>query len=186
MILLFIKSLYILIHLLIGIYDFSFYRIPNSFLGALLVLYGISAPFYIGAETILTSGLVFVIILLLAIGLYALKLIGGGDAKYLAVATLWVGAHGALDFIFFVALIGGILAIIYLFLRNPIGHVSDSVWSWIQKREERWPMLRYVWKGSGTGSEMGKRENVSSAMIPYGMAIATAAILMIKFTPLML
>src|SRR5437016_1446584 len=109
-----IQTIYIIIHVLIGVYDFSFYRIPNVLLGALLVLYGFYAPFYMGIEDIMISLVIFAIVLAISFALFAGKIIGGGDAKYLATASLWMGAHGIMQFLFIVALLGGLLGIIYL------------------------------------------------------------------------
>ena len=182
MVLIFIKILYCLINILIGIYDFSFYRIPNLLLGALLVLYGLCAPFYMSPGSILSALAVFAIVLVLGLILYASKIIGGGDAKYFAVASLWAGFSGVVQLFFIIALVGGGAAIIYLLLRDHVARLSDGLWALIQKMEERVPTLQYVWVGSGEGPENGKRENISSRMVPYGVAIATGAIIMMLYS----
>lgn len=50
---------------------------------------------------------------LLAVGyaLFALSVFGGGDAKLLAAAGLWLGYPGCLSFLIFTALAGGVLAV---------------------------------------------------------------------------
>ncbi len=179
-----IKTLYVLLHIAIGIYDFSFYRIPNLLLGALLVLYGLSAPFYMGFEDILNALIVFSVMLIIGLALFAAKFIGGGDAKYLAVASLWAGFPGVVQLLFFTTLIGGLLAIVYLVLRDHIARLSDWIWEKIQSAEKSFPVLEYLWVGSGTGPEVGKRENINSRMIPYGIAIAAGAIIMMILQPL--
>lgn len=184
MLLIFIKTIYVTIHFVIGVYDFSFYRIPNILLGVLFLLYGLYAPFYMAGEDILTSLLIFIVVLAIGFGLFATKIIGGGDAKYIATASLWMGIHGIIQFIFTVAVVGGLLGFIYLFFRDHIMRFSDWVWSHIQKMEARYPVLQGLWVGSGTGVEAGKRENIDSRMVPYGIAIATAAIIMLAMNPL--
>ena len=180
----FIQTIYIIIHVLIGVYDFSFYRIPNVLLGALLVLYGFYAPFYMGIEDIMISLVIFAIVLAISFALFAGKIIGGGDAKYLATASLWMGAHGIMQFLFIVAVLGGLLGIIYLLLRDPLMRLSDWIWSQFQKAESRYPIFQKLWLGSDAGVEAGKRENINSHMLPYGVAIATAAIVMWTILPL--
>ncbi len=175
MFLILIKAIYILINLAIGVYDFSFYRIPNLLLAALLVLYGLCAPFYMSFENLLISFVVFAVVLVAGFILYILKIIGGGDAKYLAVSALWAGFPGVVHLIFLVAVVGGLVAIIYLILRDYVARLSDWLWSQIQKAEERFPILQSVWVGSGKGSEKGKRENINPRMVPYGIAIAIGA-----------
>lgn len=51
---------------------------------------------------------------LLALGyaLFAVRLFGGGDAKLLAAAGLWLGYPGCLSFLAFTALAGGLLAVL--------------------------------------------------------------------------
>lgn len=178
MLLIIIKSIYILINVIIGIYDFSFYRIPNLLLGALLVLYGLSAPFYMTTGNILKALAVFAIIFVIGLILYAFKLIAVGDVKYLAVASLWVGFPGVVQLILLIAVMGGLVAIIYLLLKDHVARLSDWMWSQIQKLEEHYPIFQSVWIGSGIGPELGKRENINLRMVPYGVAIAIGAIIM--------
>jgi prepilin peptidase CpaA len=186
MFLVIIKTIYVLINVIIGIYDFSFYRIPNLLLGALLVLYGLCAPFYMGFESILNSFVVFGVMLLVTLALYAAKTIGGGDAKYLAVVSLWAGFPGVVQLIFLIAIIGGLIAIVYLLLKDYTARLSDWMWSKIQKLEERFSAFRLLWIGSGVGPEAGKRDNISSNMVPYGVAIAIGSIIAMLMHPLTL
>ena len=179
-----ILALVVFIHFLIGVYDFSFYRIPNLLLGVLVVLYGFYAPLYLDLHTILSSLVIFAIILAVSFGLYAFKLIGAGDAKYISVTSLWFGVHGIVPLLFLISLVGGVLALVYLVLRDHVGRFSDWVWLKIQKAEVLYPTLQYVWIGSGSGPEKGKRENIGSRMIPYGIAIAAGSIIMLMIQPI--
>jgi prepilin peptidase CpaA len=184
MLLLLIKITYVIINLFTGLYDFSFFRIPNLFLGVLVVMYGIFAPFYLGGHALLNSLILFAIILLLSFVLFYFKIIGGGDAKYISVTSLWVGPHEIINYLFLVSLVGGGLAIIYLLLRDHISRLSDWAWTRFQNAEKRYPYLQSLWIGSGAGSELGKRENIDSRSIPYGVAIAIGAIFMMVRNPL--
>lgn len=186
MLLLFIKILYITINVLIGVYDFTFYRIPNLFLAMLLVLYAFYAPLYLGIEAILSSLAVFAIVLFFSFLLFAFKFIGAGDAKYLGVTSLWMGLEGVLTFFLIFSLIGGGLAILYLLFRDHLARFSDWVWIQVQKLENRFSFFQSVWLASGIGSEKGKRVNISSRMIPYGIAIASGAILIMLYNPRLL
>ena len=174
----FILIIYVLIHMLIAVYDFSFYRIPNLFLVALLILYGFFAPFSLSPDDLVNSLIVFGIVLSVGFALFVLQIIGGGDAKYIAVASLWVGFPGVIQLLFFITTAGALLALVYLFLRYYMAKSSDWVWMQIQKAERRLPILQYVWWGSGRGPEGGTRENIEARMIPYGVAIAIGAIIM--------
>lgn len=182
--LLIILSLFVLLNVMIGFYDFSFYRIPNLLLGLLLMLYGFYAPLYLDFNTIASSLIIFAVVFVFSFALYALKAIGAGDAKYLAVVALWFGVHGIIPLLFFVSLAGGMLALVYVLLGTPIARLSDWVWSKIQKAEVSCPRLEGLWLGSGKGPEKGTRENIGSRMIPYGIAIAAGSIITLIINPI--
>lgn len=182
-----VSIIYAMIHIGIAIYDFSFYRIPNVLLGALFMLYVLCIPFTMGMSSILISFGIFAIVLGISFVLFSLKYFGAGDAKYLAVASLWMGGgQGVFQFLLIVAVIGGTIALIYLLLKDHIARFSDFVWAFIQRGETKYPFLQTVWVGSGGGAERGRRENISSKAIPYGVAIASGALIMMKLKPLLI
>ncbi|PXA99849.1 peptidase [Nostoc sp. 3335mG] len=92
------------------------------------------------------------IVLAVAFGLFALRLIGGGDAKLAAATTLWLGFGSTLPYIAYTALFGGVLTIVILILRGiPLS-----------------PLLaRMGW--------LARLHNKRSG-IPYGVAMAIAGI----------
>lgn len=176
-----IKFLFVVLNSLIGIYDFSFYRIPNFLLGTLLVLYSFFAVLYLDTSQILVSLLTGAVVLIACLLLYALKLFGAGDSKFLTVASLWAGFPGVISLLIYMAILGGVLGIIYLALRPYINRLSDLTWSLIQKLEKSSPLFEKVWLGSGSGPEKGKRENIAANSIPYGVAIAAGSIIYFIF-----
>lgn len=182
MLILIIKVLFIFINALIAIYDFSFYRIPNIFLIALLVLFGLTAPFTMGIHDIINSLLTVGVVFLVCIVLFLTKIFGAGDAKYFSVAALWMGYPDVFPFVVITSLAGGGLALAYLAAQSYFGRISDLMWMFIQKLEKRLPFLESVWIGSGIGPEKGNREHIKPKTIPYGVAIATGAIVMTFFT----
>lgn len=151
------------------------------------MLYVLCIPFAMETDTILISFGVFLAVLAVGFLLYALKYFGAGDAKYLAVASLWIGGgQGVLQFILIVTMMGGLLAVLYLLLKDHMARLSDVIWNFIQKGETKYPWLQLIWVGSGSGAERGSRENISSKAIPYGVAIASGALIMMKLKPLLL
>jgi len=182
-----VSIIYVVLHVGIAIYDFSFYRIPNVLLGALFMLYVLCIPFAMETDAILISFGVFLAVLAAGLGLYALKYFGAGDAKYLAVASLWIGGgQEIIQFIFIVTMMGGVLAVLYLLFKEHMARLSNVIWNFIQKGETKYPLLQSVWVGSGSGAERGNRENISSKVVPYGVAIASGALIMMKLKPLLL
>lgn len=58
-------------------------------------------------------------VFLACFALFALNVMGGGDAKLLAAATLWFGFDSSLvEFLVYVAFIGGILTFVIVLLRS--------------------------------------------------------------------
>ena len=92
------------------------------------------------------------IVLVAGFGLFAFRFIGGGDAKLLAVAALWLGTGQLMEFLVIMTLAGGLLAIAMKF------------WWWVKLETE----LR---KLDGIKSRIK-----SSIDLPYGVAITAGAL----------
>jgi prepilin peptidase CpaA len=56
--------------------------------------------------------------LLACVILFFLHIFGGGDAKVIAAASLWVGLPGMTTFVFWMALAGGLLGLVLIALRR--------------------------------------------------------------------
>ncbi len=93
------------------------------------------------------------IVLVVAFAMFALRWIGGGDAKLAAATTLWLGFGLTLPYLAYTALLGGVLTLAILFLRRmPMpGIVATMPW-----------LTRLLDRKQG---------------IPYGVAMAVAGLL---------
>jgi len=91
------------------------------------------------------------LMLVAGFGLFAANVIGGGDAKLFAAASLWIGWSQLMPFAIYTALAGGVLAIVAkMWQVVRIEHeVKDAAWL--------------------------KRIIRSNFDLPYGVAIATGA-----------
>lgn len=99
------------------------------------------------------------LMLVIGIVLFAGGILGGGDAKLMAAASLWVGFPLLLQFVMWVALAGGLLAIAILLLRRiPADKLKGPAWL--------------------------HRLNNKEQGIPYGVAIAVAALIQFPNTTL--
>jgi prepilin peptidase CpaA len=100
-------------------HDVSTMWIPNwvsialgaAFIPAALAV-GLTVP-QIGMHLIVGG-----IALLVCVILFFLNVFGGGDAKVIAAASLWVGLPGMTSFVFWMALAGGILGLVLLIARR--------------------------------------------------------------------
>src|SRR5215203_2041132 len=80
-------------------------KIRNSLVLLFLLAYAVLAPLVgFGAYEIVTSIFVAFAVLLLAFALFALGLLGGGDAKLAAVTALWFGADQTPTYLIYTAL----------------------------------------------------------------------------------
>lgn len=136
-----------------GAFDLLTMTIPNRVSGFLCGAFVVAAYFAgLSMETFLWHLGVGAAVLAAGIAFYSMKWIGGGDAKLLAAASLWIGADNFVLYLGEVAVLGGVLAVIILAYRQfPLDAFPLPEWA-----------LRLHKRGSG---------------IPYGLAIAGAALM---------
>ena len=98
------------------------------------------------------------VVLVVAFTMFALRWIGGGDAKLAAATTLWLGFGLTLPYLVYTALLGGVLTLVILMLRRiPLT-----------------PMIaRFRWLERLHDHKQG---------IPYGVAMAVAGLLIYSNT----
>ncbi len=101
-------------------------------------------------------------LLLAGIILFARGIMGGGDLKLLAAASIWTGWNGLLDFLFLVAVLGGVLALVIFAALRLKGRMG-----WLG---------RVKWIG---------QDAAKSQPIPYGIAIGVAALALLPPNPVL-
>jgi len=141
-----------------AIEDFRRLIIPNGLIVGLCALW----PLHVATAPMLTlmaAGLaalcaagVFVVGALL----FSRGMIGGGDVKLLAAATLWAGPTATLSLLVWTGVLGGLLC---LFLLSPFGGLLVALR----------PIL-HAPSADPAGS-------ASRVLVPYGIAIAVAALI---------
>jgi prepilin peptidase CpaA len=92
------------------------------------------------------------LVLVLAFGLFARGWIGGGDAKLAAVTALWLGFDHLLPYVTYASLLGGALTVALLQFRMA-------------------PLPDWL-----AGNGWVQRLHADDAGVPYGVALATAAL----------
>ncbi|SEQ61959.1 prepilin peptidase CpaA [Faunimonas pinastri] len=155
--------LFSLVMIYAGIMDLTTMKIRNVLVLALVVLYCVVAPFSalswseIGWSVAVALG-VFVLTFIF----FFLGWIGGGDAKLAAAAALWFGAGASLPFFIWTAVLGGVLTLALLLFRSWLLPASLAGIPWIERLHEK--------RGG----------------IPYGAAMAPAALIVLPQTPWMI
>ena len=133
-------------------------RIPNG------VSLGIAAAFLVVApiagmpvQEMLMHFLVGAAVLIAGMILFSLRLVGGGDAKLLAAACLWLGPNQLLPYLVYVTIFGGALALLLLAYRGmPAGAFPLPAWA--------------------------ARLHKPRSGMPYGLAIAAGALAVYPLT----
>ena len=112
-------------------------------------------------QTILWHFLTFALVLFIGFVLFALNIIGGGDAKLAASTALWLGwAHTGL-YILLASVIGGFLTLLILKFRSTLIPEKFNKLEWVLRLHD-----------SKNGA-------------PYGIALGVAALLTYPSTPWM-
>ncbi|MFC5388025.1 prepilin peptidase [Brevundimonas bullata] len=144
-----------------GLHDVTTMKIPN-WISGLLILAFFPTALLLGLPLSVASMSVGLAVaaLLIGAGMFALKWLGGGDAKLMAAVTLWLGLSGALSFLLFTAMVGGGLCLGLILARAHLQVYALNGPVWITRLLEP--------KGD----------------VPYGVAIAVGALLAYPSSPL--
>lgn len=144
-----------------GLRDLTTMIIPN-WISAAIVVGFFPAALAVGLpwmEMLTHFGVAFVA-LLVGMAMFALRWIGGGDAKLMAATTLWLGLMSSLYFVLWTALFGGLFALALILSRK---HAQPFL-AWAP----RWLARLMEPKGD----------------IPYGVAIAIGALVAYPASPM--
>lgn len=144
--------------------DYKGYRIPNlvsvvivvSFVVAFGVTYltGQNEIIFMSWKSHLAS---FVIVLLATMVMFAFKIMGAGDSKMAAALSLWLGWGGLVPFLFYMAMMGGVLAAVSIVLKKYKPLKNPPTGTWLENAQ------------AGTNK------------LPYGIAIAVGALIAFVF-----
>ena len=134
-------------------------KIPNRI--SLALIGGFVAIALITRMPLETLGLHVVIaiaVLIATFTLFSLNMLGGGDAKLMAAGALWMGPDHIIEFVAYVTIFGGILAVAMLGYRNFLPANAFPLPAWARRLHR-----------TGEG-------------IPYGIAIAAAGLMLFPAT----
>ncbi len=118
-----------------AIKDITTLTIPN-WVNASIAGLGLVALIFSGLP-LMTMGwhlLIALIALAICMALFFTGVFGGGDAKMIPAVLIWVGPAGALSFILWTAIFGGVLAVLLLPIRSvaPGGYVAGRQFASLQ------------------------------------------------------
>lgn len=145
-----------------GLKDLTTMQIPN-WISLLLIVFFFPAALLMGLP-LTTIGLHVAVgfaALVVGAGMFALRWIGGGDAKLMAAACLWLGLQGSGMFLLWTGVMGGLFCLALLFARFHSRPYLVGAPGWVVSLMEP--------KGD----------------IPYGVAIAAGALMAYPASPLL-
>jgi prepilin peptidase CpaA len=148
--------------------DFRRYIIPNALPIGLCLLWPLNLasaadPIVLALGSLGCASVVFIVGALL----FARGYIGGGDVKLLSAATLWAGPTGTPALLIGTGIFGGMLA---LMLLAPFGNYAITAGRALLERRLR----------SGAAFACGE---ATVMQVPYGVAIAAAAVTVMILLP---
>lgn len=143
-----------------GSMDLLTMTIPNRISIALIAAFGVALPFS-GLDLSGVASHVGAGLLMLAVGIvmFSQGWFGGGDAKLMAAASLWVGLEYLMTYLLCVAVAGGLLVIAILLYRQIVLP----------------PSLMQV--------EWATRLHAKAGGVPYGIALAAGGLWVYPQTP---
>ena len=134
--------------------------IPNRVSLLMVAGFLVLAPFMgLGLDGFLSHLGVGAAMLAVGVVMFSLGWLGGGDAKLFAAGALWVGFDHLLEFTFYITLAGGALTLLLLNFRSTIPHPL---------------IMKQAWAMHLHNPRTG---------VPYGIAIAVAALLVYPDLP---
>lgn len=141
--------------------DLATMTIPNRLSIVLVGAFGlIAAAGGVSFEAFLMHTAAGALVLAVCFGMFARGWIGGGDAKFAASIALWIGFDTLPDYLVLASLGGGALTFAILFLRDhPLPGVAAE-WAWLRRLHD------------------------PRAGVPYGVALAGAALAVFPETPI--
>jgi prepilin peptidase CpaA len=145
-----------------GLKDLTSMTIPNWISGALTLAF-FPAALVVGLAPMAVAAHIGVAALALVVGagMFALRWIGGGDAKLMAAACLWLGLSGSGMFLLWTGVMGGVFCLLLLFARFHSRPYLYGAPGWVVQLMEP--------RGD----------------IPYGVAIAAGALMAYPASPLL-
>lgn len=151
-----------IISVLAAVSDLRSMTIPNFYSLIVIVLFPVAYGFLVLTAATPAPWWSYVssffIIFLVTLAMFLVGAIGGGDSKFAAACALWVGLQGLVVFLLVMMIVGMVLAIFALVLRNRIVFARAMPGGWIdrvQKGESAIPYGVAITCGLGAGLYAG-------------------------------
>ena len=162
-------SLFVLL-IIASVIDCRIYRIPNvlTVSGTIFgLVLSVVAPFSV-QHGLLWALCGVLIGFLCTLPLYALKVMGAGDVKLMAMVGAFIGFSDMLTVVLSTFVVGGFAAIGFALFRGTLGRMLSNVKSMVHMM-----MLSAI---DGAGPDMTIANSKSAGKIPYGLSICIGTV----------
>src|SRR5580700_20524 len=136
--------------------DLKSRRVPNVLSFGLAAIVLVGAAFH-GPASFATTAAVYVVVMALGLVAFSLGWLGGGDVKLAAAAAAAFGYPGSLEFLIYMSLAGGLLAIAVALARGRLAHTVSGTLGVLRP---------FVYRGT---TAVAPRDSIR---LPYACAIA--------------
>ena len=154
---------YILLFVAAAGFDVWRLKIPNAISAGLVALFAITAAFSPSDVPWLEHVGVCIAVFVAGAVLFRFRLLGGGDVKLVAAASLWMGPGLLAEYAILVGLTGGLLVLALLAVRMFVGRMQMA-----------FPTLISLTLPAALSS---------GRSVPYGVAIAVGALVLAPALP---
>lgn len=119
-------------------------RIPNIYALVILALFPVA---YLASPQVFgplwQHGAAFALVLFVTFAMFWAGMLGGGDTKFAAAVSLWIGLKFIVVFLFYMAIVGGILGGLSLWLRKARPVAAPREKSWIARAQSGESVVPY-------------------------------------------
>ena len=160
--------------------DLLFYRIPNALIATILAGVGFKLFLEHPNTDYYLTALIFLITLLSGYLLYAFRIMGAGDAKFLSASILWLMPQDVPSYLVIISISGGILSIFYIFWHSYI----DSLRINLIERMKGSCIFNQDWMFKTSLQSSFTYANTDSVwsktLVPYGVSIFTGSVILVS------
>lgn len=171
----FFYILFALSAFVLAIEDFLFFRISNLIIALQLALFVAMVLIFKEPIDFLFPGIAFIVVMGVGFILFNYQMIGAGDVKFIATASAWFMLLGDIaGFLLLTSLVGGLLALFYLFLGTHIEILRLALANRVVKIMP-WAHLEAWVNYEPEIATLKKHKKI----VPYGTAVGMACIVMV-------
>lgn len=151
--------------------DFLVFKLPNAILLFIILLFVLKVLMFQSAHDFVWPLIAFVSVLCAGFFLYLFKWIGAGDAKFIAVTSLWASQINLAFFLLIMSIAGGALAVIYLKFHPQVFAVQQKLLSQLKSIPYFEKVLVSYEPAKKQKEKNTNKETKKDIVIPYGVAV---------------